>query len=125
MMCILCFAALSWRCGRSCDEEGEGGGNVTGEMVNGLIPAGALFLFVCAFVHVRRTNPENKKIRTRISPKAMMRRQKCPRCGETMKKTWVKRSLGMPYIEQDTVYEQEAEPEFTCPECKYKIKAKF
>ena len=99
--------------------------NMPEEWVGGLIPAMAVLLFLCAFVYVRRTNPENKKIQTRTSLKALMQRERCPKCGTRMKKKWVTRSLGLSNIEADTVYEREAQPEFICIKCNYKIKATF
>ena len=83
--------------------------NMPEEWVGGLIPA----------------NPENKKIQTRTSLKALMQRERCPKCGTRMKKKWVTRSLGLSNIEADTVYEREAQPEFICLKCNYKIKATF
>lgn len=42
-----------------------------------------------------------------------------------MKKKWVTRSIGLSMIENDSVYEEEAEPEFTRKKCGYKIDAEF
>lgn len=95
------------------------------EILNRLIPIIGVLIFICAFIYVRKTNPENKKIRTRTSFSAMKRKEICPRCGIKMKKKWVTRSMGLSSIESDSVYEEEAEPEFTCKKCGYKIEAKF
>lgn len=95
------------------------------EILNHLIPILALLIFVVAFIHVRKTNPENKKIRTRTSFKAIKRKEICPYCGIEMKKNWVRKSLGLSWNNSDTVYEEESEPEFICQKCGYKIEAVF
>lgn len=95
------------------------------EIFNKVIPLVAAVIFICAFIFVRKTNPENKKIRTRKSFAAIKRKEICPRCGVKMKKKWVTRSIGLSMIESDSVYEEEAEPEFTCKKCGYKIDAEF
>lgn len=95
------------------------------DIINKIIPLIGILVFIGAFVYVRKTNPENKKIRTRTSFSAIKRKEICPRCGVKMKKKWVTRSLGLSMIESDSVYEEDAEPEFTCPKCGYKIEADF
>lgn len=95
------------------------------EILNKVIPLIAVIIFICTFIFVRKTNPENKKIRTRTSFSAIKRKEVCPRCGIKMKKKWVTRSRGLSMIESDSVYEEEAEPEFICKKCGYKIDADF
>lgn len=95
------------------------------EILSRVVPIAAIFIFVCAFVHTRITNPENKHLRTRTSVEALRRKEICPRCGVRMKKTWVKRSMGLSRTDPNRVYEELAAPEFTCPKCRYKIEAQF
>lgn len=95
------------------------------EILNKVIPLVTAVIFICAFIFVRKTNPENKKIRTRTSFSAIKRKEVCPRCGVKMKKKWVTRPMGLSMIESDSIYEEEAEPEFVCKKCDYKIDANF
>lgn len=95
------------------------------QYINILIPTITVIIFVCAFIYVRKTNPENKKIVTRTSLKSIFKKKKCPKCGCKMKKRWIKRQLGQSYIEDRTVYEIEAQPKYICPMCNYEIHAKF
>lgn len=95
------------------------------QFINKLIPAIAVLIFICAFIYVRKTNPQNKKIVTRTSLKSIFRKEKCPKCGYKMKKKWIIKDLGQSYIEYSTVYEREAQPKYICPRCKYEIKEKF
>lgn len=95
------------------------------ETLDTLIPIAGVVIFLGILVFVRITNPENKKIRTRTSFKAIAKKEICPRCGVKMNKKWVKRSLGLSSMEHDSIYEEEMQPEFVCPKCNYKIEAVF
>ncbi len=90
-----------------------------------LIPTIAVLIFICAFIYVRKTNPQNKKIVTRTTFKSIFRKEKCPKCGCKMKKKWMIKDLGQSYIEYSNIYEREAQPRYICPICKYEIKEKF
>lgn len=95
------------------------------ELIGDIMWITAVILFVLLFIYVRKTNPENKKIYTRTSIDSLKRKELCPRCGIKMEKKWVKKSLGLSSIEDDSVYEEEMRPEFICKKCGYKIDAKF
>lgn len=95
------------------------------EIVNKFLPLVAMIIFILLFIYVRKSNPENKTIRTRTSIESLGKKEICPRCGIKMEKKWVKKSLGLSEIEFDSIYEEEMQPEFECKKCGYKVEAKF
>ena len=95
-------------------------------MINRIVPLAAVLVFLGVLIFVRKTNPENKRIRTRTSFSALRRKEICPYCGVKMKKTWAYKDMGVS-LDSDihTVYEREMQPQFECPKCNYKIEAVF
>ncbi len=71
-----------------------------------LIPTIAVLIFICAFIYVRKTNPQNKKIVTRTTFKSIFRKEKCPKCGCKMKKKWMIKDLGQSYIEYSNIMKE-------------------
>ena len=94
-------------------------------MADKIMPVLAILFVLILVIYVRKSNPQNKKIRKRTSIESLVKSQICPKCGIKMNKTWAEKDLGYSDIEFDSIIEKEIRPEFICSKCNYKIKADF